>query len=87
MTICDYSQNIEITCTNLQAELLNFLRLLPALDQIKVGSGDHEPTWTELSGLWDGCLTPPASMVFWHNTDTDTVSWWVSPIGDYYEEI
>lgn len=86
MTLCNFDSNAPKTCPELQEYLSLLIAVLTPVDQLKTGSGDHEPTWAELADLWEGCLVPKASMVFWHNTDTDIVSWWFNPTGDYYEE-
>lgn len=87
MSICLFPSTVSAQCGDLQQELYFLVSLLHSVDQIKVGSGDHEPTWVELANLWEGELVPPAAMVFWYNSDTTTISWWVCPTGDYYEEL
>lgn len=87
MTLCDLTENIPTGCPELQDFLQQLIVLLSFADHIKSGSGDHEPTWAELSALWEGCIVPPASFVFWYNTDSTYISWWFNPTGSYYEEL
>lgn len=84
---CGLREYIATNCGDFQEELSMLVTLLAPYEQIKVGSGNHEPTWVELSDLWGGCAAPEGAMVFWHNTLTDIVSWWVSPTGDSYEAL
>lgn len=87
MTLCTYDSSIMATCPDLQTELIMFVGLLGQVDQLKIGSGDHEPTWVELAALWEGCLVPPAAMVFWYNSSTSIITWWFNPTGDYDEKL
>lgn len=84
-TPCEFENNISFACGEFQEDLRAFVNAVKKFDQIRTGSGDHEPTVGELSVLWGECLAPPGAIVFWENTSAGTVTLWICPDGDYYD--
>lgn len=85
--VCNLNTLLATRCGDLQSDLVRMVNYVALMEQIKVRTASHDPTWYELGELWGGEPVPPASMVLWYNTVSAEVSLWFTATGDRYMEL